>query len=68
VVHLYCCRYIYRGMVAAVDATTVLLEQAHIVYETGPLTGPATDAQPLPSRHRIMLASVESWGEAPGSA
>ena len=64
-IHLYCCRYIYRGRVLAVDATTVLLTDACIVYETGPLHTAAKDAQKLPSDHRVMLASVESWGEVP---
>lgn len=64
-VHLYCCRYIYRGTVVAVDASTVLLRGASIVYETGPLQGPPQDSQELPSDHRVRLDAVESWGLAP---
>jgi hypothetical protein len=69
VVHLYCCRYIYRGKLVAIDDTSaipsVILADAGIVYETGELTSAPKDFQRFKGAHGVQIASIESWGEAP---
>lgn len=60
---LYCANYIYTGRLVGVNTTYLLLEDAAIVYETGPL-GDKTwkDAQSLPNSWRVQIGAVESWG------
>jgi len=65
VVHIYCCRYIYRGRLEGVNDTCLLLSEAGIVYSTGELTGPPSDFQRFRGDHYVQLASVESFGRAP---
>ncbi len=63
-VTLFCMNYIYTGMLTGVNTTFVLLTDASIVYETGPLdTKVWKDAQKLPGPWRVQIASIESWGE-----
>lgn len=60
---LFCLNYIYTGRLVGVNTVYLLLEEAAIVYETGPL-GDKTwkDAQPLPNAWRVQIGTVESWG------
>lgn len=64
-VTFFCANYIYQGRLVGVNTTCVKLENAHIVYETGPLNGNhKKDAQPFGSKyHYIQLTSLESFGE-----
>lgn len=60
---LFCMNYIYTGKLVGVNDSYLLLEDAAIVYETGPLTdGKWKDAQSLPNSWRVQMAAVESWG------
>jgi len=62
-VTLFCMNYIYTGKLSGVNETCVLLTDAAIVYETGPLDKDQwTDAQPLPCDWYVQLSSVESFG------
>ncbi len=59
---LFCLNYIYTGKLVGVSETYVRLDDAAIVYETGPLCdGKWKDAQPLPHPVYIMLRCVESF-------
>ena len=54
--------YIYTGKLVGVNDTCVKLEDAAIVYETGPLdTTTWKDAQKLPSALYVQLSSVEAF-------
>ncbi len=60
---LFCGNYIYTGLLARVNETCVLLQQAAIVYETGPLMDKKwMDAQELPGDWYVQLGWVESFG------
>ena len=62
-VTLFCLNYIYTGKLVGVNATCVLLEDAHVVYETGPFNDKAwKDAQKLPGEWYVQLSAVESFG------
>lgn len=62
-VTLICAAYIYTGKLVGVNNTCVLLEDAHIVYETGPWQETTwKDAQKLPDSLYVQLSSVESFG------
>lgn len=62
-VTLFCMNYIYTGRLAGVNETCALLEDAKIVYETGPLdTKEWKDAQKLPRAWYVQLSAVESFG------
>ena len=62
---LYCGVYIYTGKLTGVNDDHLELEDPKLVYETGELAGGGwTDAQVLPSPHRVMLQAIESWGPA----
>jgi hypothetical protein len=64
-VALFCANYIYAGKLVGVNDTCVLLEDAKIVYETGPLTAVGwQDAQALPGPWYVQLSAVESFGAA----
>lgn len=61
---LFCCNYIYTGTLAGVNSSCVLLENAAIVYETGPLLDKAwKDAQKLPHSWYVQVSAIESFGE-----
>ena len=63
IVTLWCMNYIYTGKLSLVDGDCVMLDEAKIVYETGPLMEKTwKDAQPLPSPVFVMLSAVESFG------
>lgn len=62
-VTLFCMNYIYTGRLIGVNGTCVLLGDAKIVYETGPLTdGKWKDAQALPGNWYVQTAAIESFG------
>ena len=62
-VTLFCANYIYTGKLVGVNETCVLLEDAAIVYETGPLTdGKWKDAQKLPNDWYVSTSFIESFG------
>ena len=62
-VTLFCMNYIYTGKLSGVNETCVLLTDAAIVYETGPLDEDGwKDAQSLPYDWYVQLSSVESFG------
>ena len=59
---LFGLNYIYTGKLTGVNAAYVELEDAAIVYETGPFTDKVwKDAQPLPKPCYVMLHCVESF-------
>jgi hypothetical protein len=62
-VAIWCECYIYAGKLVGVNDADILLEDAHIVYETGLLTTKGfKDAQPLPGPWYIRIAKIESYG------
>ena len=61
---LFALNYIYTGKLVGVNTVFVKLEDAKIVYETGPFSGPYKDAQALPSKEwYVQLSAVESFGK-----
>ena len=59
---VFCMNYIYTGKLAGVNATCILLEDASIVYETGPLDDKTwRDAQKLPAPIYVQLSSIEMF-------
>lgn len=61
-VTLFCMNYIYTGKLVGVNDVQVKLEDAKIVYETGPLnTNEWKDAQSLPYSVYVRLSAVESY-------
>ena len=62
---LFCVNYNYFGKLIGVNSDCVLLENASIVFETGPFTKAPNwqDAQRLPNKeHYVMKALIESFG------
>lgn len=59
---LFCMNYFYAGTLTGVNKDDVLLEDAHIVYETGKLTDKNwQDAQPLPGPTYVRTAAIEAY-------
>ena len=63
-VMLMCLNYIYDGTLTGINDTCVLLEDASIVYETGPFnTKGYSDAQKLHNKKwYVQRAAIESFG------
>jgi len=62
-VTLFCASYIYTGKLVGVDDSCVLLEDAKIVYETGPFDEKNwKDAQALPGNWYVQIGMIESFG------
>jgi len=62
-VTLFCCRYIYTGKLVGVSESSVMLEDAGIVYETGSLNDSEwSDMQKLPRDWYVQTSSIESFG------
>ena len=62
-VTLYCMNYIYTGVLSGVNEKCVLLTEAAIVFETGPLDNKKwQDAQSLPGDWYVSTSSIESFG------
>jgi len=63
-VTLFCAVYIYTGKLIGVNTDCVLLQDASIVYETGPLNdGKWKDAQVLPNEWYVQKGLIESFGK-----
>ena len=61
-VTVWCLNYIYTGVLTGVNGDCILLEEAGIVYETGPLTDAKWgDMQKLPHPCYIMKRCIESF-------
>mgnify|MGYP001412429069 FL=1 len=59
---LFCVNYIYTGKLVGINEQYVKLEDAAIVYETGPYTEKGwKDAQALPNAVYVMLSGIESF-------
>lgn len=55
--------YIYTGKVKEVASDHILLENASLVYETGPFNTPDwKNAQPLPHDWYVSTGAIESFG------
>ena len=63
-VMLFGLNYIYAGKLVGVNSTFVKLENAKIVYETGPFTDKGyKDAQSLPgAAWYVQTSAIESYG------
>lgn len=62
-VTLFCGVYIYTGNLVGVNQTCVKLEDAGIVYETGPFSDKKwKDCQSLPNVWYVATQSIESFG------
>ena len=62
-VTLFCAIYIYTGKLIGVNDTFVKLEDASVVYETGPYTDKVwKDAQKLPNDWYVQIGMIESFG------
>ena len=62
-VTFFCLNYFYVGKLVGVNETFVKLEDASIVYETGPFTESGwKDAQALPHEMYVMVGMIESFG------
>lgn len=62
-VALWCECYIYADKLIGVNDTCVMLGDAGIVYETGPLSEAGfKDFQPLPSPWYVQTSKIESFG------
>jgi len=60
---LFCANYIYRGILSGVNDTCVLLDEAQVVYETGPFNQKEwKDAQPLGGSWYVERGAIESFG------
>jgi hypothetical protein len=61
---IFSMNYIYTGKLVGVNKEFIKLEDAKIVYETGPFTDKNyKDAQSLPTKDwYIQLTSIESFG------
>ena len=62
---VFCLNYIYAGKLTGVNEKDIILEDAGIVYETGPLCRSGfNDFQKLPAKEwRIRTDVIESYGE-----
>ena len=61
---LLCANYFYSGTLAGVNTTDVLLEDAGIVYETGPWNGKGfQDEQKVGGNMYVRVDSIEAYKE-----
>ena len=64
-VALFCMNYTYAGKLIGVNDSCVLLQNASIVYDFGPLVGTTyQDAQPLPNEWYVAIGAIESFGKS----
>lgn len=63
-VMVFAMSYIYAGVLSGANGDCILLENARLVYETGPFTKPGyEDAQDLPGKKvYIMKNAIEAFG------
>jgi len=60
---VWCCNYIYAGVLEGVGDHDIKLNDAYVVYETGPLTDSGFEnAEKLPSAWYIRTSAIESYG------
>lgn len=64
-VMVYCCGFIYTGVLSGVNDVDILLTDASIVYNTGPIASQPTDASAVPSDLYIRTAAIECYYVAP---
>lgn len=66
---IYACRFIYTGILTGVDAQTLVLKDAQIIYDTGEHAQPKkqwTNVEPCWSNvWHVQIASIESFGLSP---
>jgi hypothetical protein len=61
-VTLFCLNYTYEGKLVGVNDDDVLLENAGIVFETGPLTATRRqDFQDFPNKLYVRTSAIESY-------
>lgn len=61
---VFCMNYIYAGKLIGVNGSCILLEDAAVVYETGPFTDEGfNDVQPLPDQWYVQTSAIESFGK-----
>ena len=61
---VFCMNYIYTGKLSGVNSDKILLDNPHIVYETGSFTDKAfKDAQKLADELFINIGSIEAIGK-----
>jgi len=64
-VEVRCAVYIYTGILIGVNTTCIKLQDAAIVYETGPFTNlEYKDAQRLFGEQYVAMGLIESFGES----
>lgn len=63
-VTLFCMNYFYSGVLKGVNTEDVLLEDAQIVYDTGPFDKKDwATAEKLPSKQwYVRISAIESYG------
>lgn len=62
-VTFFCLNYIYHGILVGVNKDDILLENAHLVYETGAFgDSKFKDSQKIANEWRIRTSSIESYG------
>ena len=63
---IFCLNYIYSGKLTGVNDLDIILENAGIVYNTGPLDGNLKkDFQKFTQKEwRVRTSVIESYGEA----
>ena len=60
---VFCMNYFYTGKLIGVNDTCILLTDAGIVYETGPLKDNSwSDMQELPNDWYVQISAIESFG------
>ena len=60
---VFCMNYFYTGKLIGVNDTCILLTDAGIVYETGPLKDSDwADMQELPNDWYVQISAIESFG------
>ena len=60
-VMVWCLNYIYSGKLVGVNTGDILLEDAGVVYETGPLKEEPKDRQELPSALYVRIDKIECY-------
>lgn len=62
-VTVFCLNYIYAGTLVGVSETDLLLDDAQIVYETGPFKkNEYKNAEKIGKQWRVKVAAIESFG------
>jgi len=63
---ILCAAYFYHGTLVGVNDKFIKLDDAAIVYETGPWDGKTLkDAQKIGDGHYVMIGAIESFREEP---